>query len=753
MKTIKTPPTLPENTFKSGLNFIWLLLLAGTTVYAQRADGLLTNAEDVISLPPERAALSLPVSVTGTVTAADPALRGRFFIQDATGGVFVDNANGERPLPGDVLQVTGITHPGAFAPIITAPKLVKIGTAPLPPPRRINIERLISGAEDSQRIEISGLVRDARVDGERLAVDLASGGYRFRAYLAANQNLDPRHLIAAEVRVRGTAAESHNRSLRHLISPEIYVPNAGDFVVRQFEKSDPFREPIIPLNSVAQYRPDTPVNQRLHVRGVLTLQRPGEDFFLQDGTGGLRVQSRQLTSFQPGDVIEAVGFPGIEQYLPVLEDAVFRKTDRPAVAVQPTQTTVGEIFGGLHHADFVSLSGKVVDHTARIFDQQQVKPAHTRATLVLQSSNVLFTAESDQRPGVNPLASIPLGSIVEVSGVCLTEINSDGGVDSFRVLLGGQNAVRVLQQPSWLTPQRLLIGLTAAVLILILVASWSVMVSQRNSTLKLLVREKEEAQVELQRAHDELDSRVRERTAQLKFQITARKEAQLQFRAVLAERTRLAQELHDTLEQTLTGIALQMDAASKSLARAPADTDRFLEMARNMVAQGQVEVRRSVWDLRSRALEQFNLPSAMHTSAKEVTNGTGTHVAVEARGLVRPLPEIVEENLLRIAQESVTNVVKHSGATTAKVMIEYAANSVRLEIEDNGKGFSTANHPGPAEGHFGLLGIRERATRLRGTVSFHSTPGKGTLVQVDVPVELPDEDSPPIATDDDATAQ
>ena len=750
MKDHKTRSIAPQEIFTFRTRFIWILLLSGTTVFAANETGSLTNAHAVISLSPERAALSLPVSVKGVVTAADPALKGRFFIQDETGGVFVDNANGVRPHPGDLLQVAGITHPGAYAPIITAPRLTQLGTAALPAARPISIERLISGAEDSQRIEISGMVRDARIDGERLAVDLASGGYRFRAYLPTNQIVNPHNLIAAEVRVRGTAAESHNRSLRHFISPEIYVPVAGDFVVNQVEATNPFLEPIVSLNSLAQYREDTPVNQRLHVRGVVTLQRIGEGLFLQDGTGGLRVQSRQMSAFQPGDVIEAVGFTGYEQYLPVLEDAVFQRTTRPSVVVPPVPTTVGEIFSGFHHADFVSLSGRVMDHALRVVNQQRT--ARTRAILVLQNSNILFTAESAGQAEANALASVPLGSLVEVSGVCLTEINSDGGVDSFRILLGGPNAVRLLRQPSLLTPRRLLIGLAIAISILILVASWSVMVSKKNWMLKLLVHEKEQAQVGLQRAHDELEFRVRERTAQLKFQITARKEAELQFRAVLSERTRLAQELHDTLEQTLTGIALQMDAASKSLERAPADTDRFLELARNMVTQGQVEVRRSVWDLRSRALEQFNLPSALQTSAKEATNGTGIHVAVEARGLVRPLPEVIEEDLLRIAQESITNVVKHSGATTAKVLIDYASDSVRLEIEDNGKGFSAAEIPGPGEGHFGLLGIRERATRLRGEVSFHSTPGKGTVVRVQVPIEAEPENHPPAADDEDAIA-
>lgn len=726
---------MPQPPFKFYFCLVCTLLLTAADVFAQRAPAPLTNAEDVISLPPERAALLLPVSVRGVVTAADPALKGRFFIQDATGGVFVDNANGTSPKPGDVLEVSGLTHQGAYAPIITAPRLRKIGTAPLPTARPITIEQLISGAEDSQRVEISGLVRDARIENEHLAVDLVSGGYRFRAFVPLTPGLDPQALIAAQVRLRATAAESHNRSLRHFISPELYVPAPGDFVVQNPKRADPFQQPLIPLNSVAQYHPNTSINQRVHVRGVVTLQRIGEELFLQDATGGLRVQSRQMTAFKPGDAIEAVGFEGLDNYLPVLEDAIFRKTTLPPITLQPTNTSVGDILAGLRHAELVSLSGKVMDRTIRLVREQPSAPEHIRVALVLQNSNVLFTAESDEQPDLNGLTSIPVGSVVKVTGVCLTEINADGGVDSFRILLGGPGAVRILARPTWLTPQKLLIGLAAALLILVLVASWSLMVSQRNVTLNTLVHEKEQAQIALQRAHDELDFRVKERTAQLQFQITARKEAQLQFKAVLAERTRLAQELHDTLEQTLTGIALQMDAASKVLHKESAGADHFLELARNMVTQGQVEVRRSVWDLRSRALEQFDLPNALQTSAKELTNSAGIHVAVEARGFVRPLPEIVEDNILRIAQESLTNTVKHSGASTVKVLLEYDSNFVRMHIEDNGKGFSVENCEGPAEGHFGLLGIRERAARLHGKVSFTSTPGKGTRIQIDIPLE------------------
>jgi signal transduction histidine kinase len=276
-----------------------------------------------------------------------------------------------------------------------------------------------------------------------------------------------------------------------------------------------------------------------------------------------------------------------------------------------------------------------------------------------------------------------------------------------------------------------------------------VTVSKKNSMLRELIRDRETAQLALQQAHDQLEDRVKERTAQLKFQITARKESELQFKAILKERTRLAQELHDTVEQTLTGIALQLDTTSKLFEARPEGASHHLELARNLVSQSQVDVRRSVWDLRSRALEQFDLPGALSTSCKQLTDGTNVHVEVTAKGRVRPLSETMEENLLRIAQESLTNVIKHSGATTATIELDYGAQNVILQIQDNGRGFEQEKSAGPSQGHFGLLGISERAKRLGGELSVASEIGRGTTVRVQVPIEqsspLPDFTAPEVA--------
>jgi signal transduction histidine kinase len=727
----------------SGLILALIIQSNGHFASAQTSNALLTNAVDIISLPAEEAARSRKVSVTGIVTAADPALLGRFFVQDSTGGVFVDNFNGRRPEPGTVIQVTGITHPGAYAPIITAPTVRQIGTAALPAAQPVAIEALMSGAEDSQRIEISGVVREARVDGSRLTADLVSGGYRFRAYAPATPGLQPKALIAAQVLVRGTAAEAHNRSLRQLVAVELYVPRAEDFVIQNPEAVNPLEEPVVPLHTLAQYRRGNSLNHRVHVRGVVTFQRLGESVFLQDATGGLQVQSPQLTPFSAGEVVEAVGFPGLDQYLPVLQDAALQGTHEPVVTVTPKEVSIDELLAGLHHADFVSLKGKLINRTMSQQGPQGTASGNGRTTVVLQSSNVVFSAEADGLGVQSKLAAIPLGSIVQISGICLTEIDSDGKVKSFRILVDRPGEVRVLQKPSWLTPQRLLIVLGIVSSVSLVIVAWTLMVSRKNAALNFQIGEREKAQRALQEAHDQLEERVKERTEQLKFQITARKEAELEFKAVLTERTRLAQELHDTVEQTLTGIALQLETAAKLHGKKPESALSHLELARSLMAKSQLEMRRSVWDLRRRAVEQFDLPGALQETFRQITQGAGLQVELNTRGESRALPEVVEENLLRICQEALTNVIKHAVASKVSVELEFNSTNVVLQVTDNGRGFDPEHCVGPKDGHFGLLGMSERAKRIDGRFTVLSNPQSGTMVRLEVPIEPAEEPPAP----------
>jgi signal transduction histidine kinase len=542
-------------------------------------------------------------------------------------------------------------------------------------------------------------------------------------------------LIGAEVRIRGTAAEAHNRSLRQLIAVEVYIPRAEDLTILKTESLDPFARAVLPLNQLAQYRPGNSLAQRVHIRGVCTLHNPDEVLFVQDSLYGLQIQTRNPPAVSQGDVIEAVGFLNFENYHPILQDAIVRKTTNTPSPINYRPAAIEEIQSGYFHASPVTLTGKLTECTVRPGLEGDSKTATT--TLVLQSSNYYFSAIASGLPDQVMLSAIPLGSVLETKGVCVTEIDKDGKLEGFQILLARPQDVFILERPSWFTPEHLMICMAGGGVALIVIAIWLIMVARRNSILHLLVREREKAQLALQEANDQLEQRVKERTNQLKFQITARKEAEVQFKAVLSERTRLAQELHDTVEQTLTGISFQMDVAAKQHEGNPTNSLHHLELARSLMAKSKEEVRQSIWDLRSRALEQFDLSNALAEAARQTTAGSNITVHFESKGRVRPLPEIIEENLLRIGQEAITNVMKHSRATILDITLTFDPKQVVLRIKDNGAGFDQSQAAGPQQGHFGLLGMSERAKRLGGRLLIESPAGQGTLLQANIPLDQP----------------
>lgn len=693
----------------------------------------LTSAADVLALPDEKASRGIPVSVTGVVTIAPTEWQGQFYVQDSSGGVFVENKTNGQPMVGDVVVISGITRAGGYTPCITKPHWKKVGTQILPEAKQVSIEQLISGTEDGQRIEIGGVMRSAQINGPSLDVEIVSGGYRLHAFLPVPSRLNLQTLVGAKVLLKGTAATAYNAPLRHITAVTLYVPQASDFTIRQPAPANPFGEPITPLNAIAQYPRDRQYGGQVHVKGVVTYQRKGEDIFLQDASGGLQVKTKLEQSVASGDIVEAVGFPAVENFLPVLEDAVFRKTGEPTTNLVAQDVTVADLQKGLYHANYVSLKGVLVDRLARGIGRADDEPV-ILTTLVLENSNFLFQAEKDTTDPNEMLTSIPIGSIVEVTGICFLENDKDGRVKTVHMLLPTSYDVRIIKSPGWLTPQHLLISLAIVSVILLVAVSWSVMVSQKNSKLKSLVTEKEAAQKELQQAHDLLEWRVQERTKQLKVEMTARKETELQFRATLTERTRLAQELHDTLEQTITGIALQMDRVASQFEKNPENASHHLKLARSLTRQAQTDVRQSVWGLRSRAGEKFDLLNALNINSRQIVNGAGIDIQIETSGRAEPLSEIFEENLLRIGQEAITNAVKHSGAKNVKVELQFNPEKVALQIKDDGRGFVPETCVGPNEGHFGLLGIRERAERMGGQANVTSAPGAGTCICVEVPI-------------------
>ncbi|MES2569319.1 MAG: sensor histidine kinase [Verrucomicrobiota bacterium] len=204
--------------------------------------------------------------------------------------------------------------------------------------------------------------------------------------------------------------------------------------------------------------------------------------------------------------------------------------------------------------------------------------------------------------------------------------------------------------------------------------------------------------------------------------------------AVAAERSRLARDLHDTLEQGLTGLHLHLHSIGPSVDEASEETQKRLGTIRSLVQQCHSELRQSIWNLRTSAVDPFDLGEALERIAHSLVLGSAIHVELRQQRAPVKIPSLVEDNLLRIGQEALTNVVKHANAFRLRIALTISRRHVTLAISDDGRGFQTGDHAGASSGHFGILGMRERAARIGGTLTLHSTPQSGCLVQVDVPL-------------------
>jgi signal transduction histidine kinase len=199
--------------------------------------------------------------------------------------------------------------------------------------------------------------------------------------------------------------------------------------------------------------------------------------------------------------------------------------------------------------------------------------------------------------------------------------------------------------------------------------------------------------------------------------------------AVLAERDRLAGEIHDSLEQGLVAIMLQLDKAGKHLENQP-ETRDILRVVRNMAEFSRAEVQHAVWDMQSPLLENADLATAIKHVANQISHGS-PEVAIEVIGSPRPLPSSHEHHLLRIAQESINNAIRHAQARKVRVTLDYTGDSLKLVIADDGVGFvPETTISGARNGHFGLHGMRARAKKIDAQFDLASQAGRGTIVTV-----------------------
>jgi signal transduction histidine kinase len=630
------------------------------------------------------------VVLEGVVTWADPGAGKFFYLQDATAGIRVDYTDGPGPATGDQVQATGLLSPGTFAPLVERASIQRLGRGQMPRASFGSGGGLLNGSFNGEWIETDGWIRTAeKIHGGAMLVVLDSGAARISLRISNARKLDPARMIAAKAVARGVASPVRSREATgQLVEVQVLVPREEDLLVDQRETESPWNLPHTPLHAVFRYQPGQTRGDRLRIRGQVMLITE-DTAWLHDGDAGLAVRGG-VSKLQQGDRIEAVGFRDLQDFLPVFSDVIVKPDPGPAIRLRPKQISAGELQDGLHHADHVAVSGHLLDRI-----ETPVAEGKRHLVLALQSPRGVFTAELDS-PVANAVRDAwEPGSLLQVTGICAVQTDPSGEPAGFKMLVPDSASITVLKPAPYFNVRRMLVILCFTLAILLAFAITAYLLARRNTRLRSEVRERQ---------------------------------------AVAAERGRLARDLHDTLEQGLTGLQLQIRGIGLALKDLPSETRTRLDTMRNLVKQCRTEVRQSIWDLRAEALENFDLGDALQRMAQSLFLGSGTRVEFRQRREQGKIPGLIADNLLRIGQEAMTNALKHAQAGLIAIELVTTRESALLSVSDDGRGLPSAQPEEGRRGHFGLVGMEERATRIGATLSVEDRPGGGTIVKVEVPL-------------------
>jgi signal transduction histidine kinase len=651
-----------------------------------------TDLATLRALPAEEAAAGVPVRIEGTVVGLEPSAPFHFFLNDGTAGCFIKTILKGRPsrplVPGDRVRVEGISDPLGYYPSVKEGRVTILGESPLPPPVKPSAGEMFSPELDSQWVEVPAIITGYEVADERVTLAVEVHGLPFKAELPVTEDAGVKAaaLIQRPVRLRGVMGTIFNRQ-RQMTDRHFFVPSFASIIrTAPLENGEDY--PLLTISQLltGPYGPATLVR----LQGTITQLDP-KGFYLRDASGSTLVQAVKAGHLRPGTRVEAEGFGAVAPFRPVLRATRFTELGESApIAPVPFDFETGDL--SALHAEWVTLDAD--------FLGQRDGPVD--GILQFRAGGQFFEALHPNKSHAHfaPLAS---GDRVRLTGICeLTTTHAlprIEWVDGFRIHLPENGGMDIISRAPWWTTRRLLValGLMSGVAALGFLGTW-------------LLRRQVKSQMHI------ISDKLR-------------------TEAVGEERDRMARELHDTLEQQLSGIALQLDSLDHAVKQNPAAAATTLSLARRMLRYTRLEAHRSVWDLRSKVLEREGLSAALRAISETSGGPAGPAIQVHVNGDERVLSAGVDFHLLRIAQEATTNAIKHGGASVIHIELEYLPETTRLIIRDNGRGFDPAaaqTSPGP---HFGLLGMRERAGKIAATLTLDSTPGNGCTVTVTLPNE------------------
>ena len=660
----------------------------------------ITTVGQVQSLRIADARRALPVHIRGVVTDAKNTVYDRWMsLQDDTRGIFVSLTPVTNTTPhfGEFWEVDGHSGAGDFAPVVIAEKMTLLGTGRLPEPVRPTWTELLNGSMDVQWAELQGLVTD--VQSNRVTLLLPEG--RLEVEMEGHYESDLKPFLRSVARIRGVLYAMWNATTREVRVGTVRMRNATVSVVVP-APVNPFDAVVKTPRELLLFDEQATAFRSVRVRGQVIYADPTQLFLENDGAG-LRLLPAGKAEVQPGDIVEAVGYPNIDRTALELREVLLRRTGRaplPAAQNLPELEMMKENLDSTR----VRVTGKLLG-----WHLEQGAPV-----LEMQSGKYLYLARL--APDNSLLPALRSDSQLALQGVYVTRrrgVRPGTEAESFELWLNSPADITVLSQPSWWTLQRLLILVGILVVILFFTALWIT----------------------------QLRRLVEQRTTQLQSEIRERERVERRH-ALEAERSRIARDLHDDLGSSLTEISvlastgLRHDEAPAELSASPGDfnhTSLFKNIslkARNLIAALDV----IVWAVDPEANSLQSLADYLSGYTDDFFAHTNLACRFKVPVAFPPvtLEGRVRHDLLMAVKEALNNVVRHAQATDAEFRMAVSDGVLEIDIADNGKGFEAAPEK---EGH-GLKNISARLKKIGGECAIESRRGGGTTVRIRLPVPV-----------------
>lgn len=589
---------------------------------------------------------------------------------------------------GQGVDLGGALEPGKYVQVITPLVVTELGWYSLPKPIAHPLDVPDPASLEGRWSEMEGVIHSVNTNGTLTMVGKGGPSYLWLGKIDASYL--PRY-VDAEVCARGVLMPNM------LDEPLLLIPSRNFLDLKEEPPKDPFAIHKYSIADLLSDGVDRSWSRRVRVVGEVTY-RDAHSFFIQDASGGIRVRTANEPTVKVGETAEVLAFPPLNRFDYSLTAPLVRPA-KPVDHVSPKDLDLSEALSSKQGGTLIRTSATML----------ACKTNGDHQVLELQEQERVFVATLAANQGRLP--NMVPGSHLQITGVYDDEPATSSsaaarpasGPQIINILLRSQKDVAVLSGPPWWTWQRTVTLVGTLLTILIVTLLWIHLLHRR-----------------LERQH----------ASRLAFsrQVLERLED---------ERRRIAINLHDSLGQTLLVIKNHAMLAMQGVPEEKGLRHRLNEIS-GTTSQAIEEVRRITHGLRPYQLDRLGLTQAV----RALTDRASRHNSILFASRINDIDDVFDKDseihVYRIVQEAITNVVKHSAATEATVVVKKSEAVVSFSIRDNGRGFDPTSQF--AQRHdlgYGLSGIAERVRILKGTLVLDSKPGEGTSLTVEVPFSNP----------------